>query len=232
MMGCASLNRISAREKGLIARHPDDRVTSRVRRAHLDEKDLLVPNPKLELALEGAIGERELGVSEVEITKRRKRERPCLREQRDSIDPNGVEHPAKHLPASTKRTDQPCCAQQEIVAAWGTFSKVFDAPRSADDFRVGDERVPIAVVAVAVRVDDGLNAIRGGGRATHRREHLGRDLLVEQRVDQQALIPVRDQPGIAPPPRPRQLRIRIDPIPELMQLLLNRGLKDPHKVIR
>ena len=72
-----------------------------------------------------------------------------------------------------------------------------------------------------MRIDDRPDAFGGRCRSPHRIEHLLRDLQVEERVDEERLVTIDDQPGVAPAPRARQLRVRENAVPEIVQCLFH-----------
>ena len=75
-----------------------------------------------------------------------------------------------------------------------------------DDVGPFHQLVAVAVVAVGVGVDQRADG-RAAGQPAHRVEHRGRQVQVEQRVDQQRFALTHDQAGIGPPPAPVGLQV-------------------------
>ena len=85
------------------------------------------------------------------------------------------------------------------------------------------ELVPVAVVAVGVGVDHGIDLARGGHRVAHRRQHLAGEPEVEQRVDQQRCAGVGNEAGVGEAPRAVGLEPRKAAGPDLVQTLRERN---------
>ena len=97
-------------------------------------------------------------------------------------------------------------------------------PPRGDDPPVAEQLVAVAVVAVGVGVDDGpdLDARCGGA---HGGEHLGGELEVEQRVDEERVAAIDDQTGVAPAPPTVGLQPGQNPVGHLRQPTV---IRDPH----
>ncbi len=105
------------------------------------------------------------------------------------------------------------------IAAGGS-SPISAAVRSdATILRVGEELVAVAVIAVGVSVDERVDARRRRRRAAHRRQHLPRQLEVEQRVNEQRALAVHDQARVAPAPAAVGLQVRIEAVSDLVHAL-------------
>ena len=89
----------------------------------------------------------------------------------------------------------------------------------SDDLGALYELIAEHVVAVGMGVDELVDVARGRNGVAHRLEHLRGKRQVEQRVDKQSLVAVRDQSRVAPPPRAVRLQIGETTATEIMQSL-------------
>ena len=153
----------------------DQHVPSGVRGADLDQVDPLVANRERELSREGPRYGRQLDVAEVEGPEDLPEEGARLAELIGV-----VEHRCHHL-----RRD---------------LRELLGGRLGRDDGGVSHELVPVAVVSIGVRIHERVDRTSCRRCIAHGLEHLGGELQVEERVDEQGLAAVRDQPGVAPAP--------------------------------
>ena len=91
-----------------------------------------------------------------------------------------------------------------------------------DDLCALYKLVAVAVVAVAVGVHERRD-VDAGKRSGHRIEHCPGEREVEQGVDEEGLIPVDDQAGIAPTPPTVGLHPRVIVATEIEEAMLVRA---------
>ena len=132
-------------------------------------------------------------------------ERARRRRQRDAVEREVAEEAAEQLADVAGRRVEAGEHRR------GDLAHLLGARRRGDDLGAGDELVAVAVVAVGVGVDDGVDGRRRGAPG-ERVEHLLGQLQVEQRVDEQRGPVADDQPGVAPAPRPVALDVRPAPV--------------------
>ena len=79
--------------------------------------------------------------------------------------------------------------------------QLFEACLRRNDLGTLDQLVTVAMIAVRMCVDEHVNRLRRtrlGGR--HGFQHVAGERLVEKRVDDERLVSIHDQTGVAPPP--------------------------------
>ena len=65
-----------------------------------------------------------------------------------------------------------------------------------DDLRIWAAAIAVTMVAIMMRVDDGIYALGGAFGVLISGQHIQGERHIEQSVDQQRLIAIDDQPGV------------------------------------
>ena len=193
--GWPSTNRMSPVKTVRSSRHVDQDVAPRMRRPDILEQHVLVADLELQLVLE----------------------HPCRRRVPDIVP---LELAAHHL-----MQEGAGLAELAPVALHGRqllgrpLLHLLGAGARSDDLGAGDQLVAERVVAVGMGVDQAADRLRRRHRGAHPPQHLAGQRQVEQRIDQQGLVAVDDQPGIAKTPAAVGLQPGKAAVAEVVQAL-------------
>jgi hypothetical protein len=97
------------------------------------------------------------------------------------------------------------------------FFHFVKARRGRDNPRAIDQLIPIGMVEVRVRVDQGIDLGRDGDGGAHAFQHIARALQIDQRIDKQSFRAVGDEAGIAVASRAVRLQVCVATVAELVQ---------------
>ena len=120
------------------------------------------------------------------------------------------------------------CASRSGGTSPISFAHASDATITAPR----DQLVAEAVIAVRVGVHERVDPRRRRHRGAHRREHLGRERQVEERVDEQRGLAVDHEPGVAPSPGAVGLEPREAAGAEVVQSPRVRSRHAAHRLVR
>ncbi len=169
----------------------DDRVAGGVGRADLDQLDAAAAHVEIETALEHSRRWHEFDALEAELAEER---------------PEQVADLAGRL-------------IQRSQHRRGNVGHLLGRRDGGDDLHPGptprDLTVAVAVVTVGMGVHHGVDRRPVGDRC-QRVQHRGRQLEIEQGVDQQRLAVADDQPGVAPAPSTIGLQVGETTVPEFV----------------
>ncbi len=184
-----------AGEDGAVGRHMDQHVAARVRRADGLQHHVLGAHRELQLVVEHARGQ---GVGDVV--------------------------PLEPAPHHLVQKGAGLAELAPVALHGGQFLgrallHLFGAGARGDDLGILDELVAESVVAVGMGVDQAADRFGGRHGGAHLVQHLARELEVEQRVDQQGLVAIGDQAGVAPAPASIGLQPGKAAIAEVVQAL-------------
>ena len=184
-----------AGEDGAVLRHVDQDVAPRMRRPDILEQHLLVADLELQLVLEHPRRRRVPDVVPLELA-------------------------AHHLVQEGAGL-----AELAPVALHGRqllgrpLLHLLGAGARSDDLGAGHELVAESVVAVGVGVDQATDRPGRRHRGAHLPQHLAGQFEVEQRIDQQCLVAIDDQSGIAEAPAAVGLQPGETAVAEVVQAL-------------